>query len=332
VPGTYPGITWDGYIDDFRVTKGLGRYSASFATPTAELPDASTTGLGLTKGDYYWTHTTTGGITNTEPVSGGLSQLIGKAESATTMRVMIGPVFALAQSDASQYRYVYTNPPFSMVTALLHFDGSNGSTTITDQTANNAWTVGGTATISTAASVFGGSSLIVPGSGNSCIKTTNSSAWDVGSGDWTIEFRYQYNGTPQTFPHFFQTRDGDVFSGIALAIDGNTVNLTLSSNGSSGNILSANVGSVSTSGWYKVLIQRRRDVITAFIDGILTYSQSIASTALYYVAGHVIILGGNATGVSRSCNCFIDEFRFTKGFAVMSPGVEYTYNSPFSNS
>jgi hypothetical protein len=49
---------------------------------------------GLTKGEYYFISTTTGGLTKTAPTT-GFSQCIGKAESTTVMRVMIGPVIAL---------------------------------------------------------------------------------------------------------------------------------------------------------------------------------------------------------------------------------------------
>jgi hypothetical protein len=53
---------------------------------------------GLTQGDYYWVGTTAGSITNVQPTT-GFSQIIGKAESTTRMRVMIGPVFGLASTD-----------------------------------------------------------------------------------------------------------------------------------------------------------------------------------------------------------------------------------------
>ena len=55
---------------------------------------------------------------------------------------------------------------FPNVICLLSFDGSNGSTSITDSSnSNHTVTVNSDAKISTAASKFGGSSLLLDGSG-----------------------------------------------------------------------------------------------------------------------------------------------------------------------
>lgn len=226
-----------------------------------------------------------------------------------------------ASGVAGSAPYAYTHPPFGNVSALLHCDGTNGSTTITDET-GGTWTAVGTAAISTAQSVFGGASLLVPGSGNSSIRRTTSSAFDVGTGDWSLEFRWRYNGAPQAIARVFATRDGDTNQGIALTIDTSSVlSINMSSNGSSANVIASTVlWTMSQSAWHSVIIQRRGGFVECFLDGTLMRTFTIAGASVYYNAADSVTIGGNSTGTSRSMNAYIDEFRFTKGFAVMVPG------------
>lgn len=231
--------------------------------------------------------------------------------------------------------YKYTAPPFANVSSLLHFDGTNASTTVTDQIVANTWTCAGTAALSTAQFTYGTAALLVPGSGNSGISTTTNSGWNVGSGDWAIEFRWKYSGTPQTFPRIFQTRNGDVNCGIGLYTDTNgLISLSLSTTGSSFDVLSgAVVMAVSLTLWNEIVVQRRGSYIECFLNGILTYSTTISATAsLYYNAADSIIIGGNVSSTSRSMNAYIDEFRFTKGTYVLTPTRYVGPSIAFPNS
>jgi len=70
----------------------------------------------------------------------------------------------------------------------MHFNGTNGSTTMTDNSKNNLTaTATNGAAISTAQSKFGGSSLLLDGT-NDYVTVTNSTDFDFGSGDFTIEY------------------------------------------------------------------------------------------------------------------------------------------------
>ena len=37
--GVSPTASFSGYIDDFRITKGIARYTSNFTPPTAPFPD-----------------------------------------------------------------------------------------------------------------------------------------------------------------------------------------------------------------------------------------------------------------------------------------------------
>lgn len=79
---------------------------------------------------------------------------------------------------------------FSNVRLLLHGDGSDGATTITDSSQyNRTFTVQGGAQIDTAESVFGGSSLYLPGDIYG-FTTPSDSTLDMRTGAFQVDWRY----------------------------------------------------------------------------------------------------------------------------------------------
>ena len=78
---------------------------------------------------------------------------------------------------------------FPQTKLLLPFDGANGATTTSDLSNRNATvTFNGNASLSTAQSKFGGSSLYLDGTGDSV--SISDTYWNtaINSGDFTIEF------------------------------------------------------------------------------------------------------------------------------------------------
>jgi hypothetical protein len=226
----------------------------------------------------------------------------------------------------------YIVPAFSSVSSLLHFNGTNGSTTFTDQVAGNTW-IANNATISTTQSLFGGASGLFTGSSFSNIALPTNSGFNVGSNNWTLEFAIYVNGSHQTSARIFQTGDGDIYAGISLTINASTaqgVQLYLSSTGSSFDILNGgNICTLPTGVWTRLLIQRSGNALQAFMNGSLTYIAQI-SGSIYYNSTDTVIVGGNKTTTSRSINAYLDEFRFTKGVSLLQSYLLST--SEFPNS
>lgn len=77
------------------------------------------------------------------------------------------------------------DPYWANVVSLLHMDGANGSTTFTDQK-GKTWTPNGNVQISTAQSVFGGSSAAFDGV-NDSLSIASHADFGFGTGDWTVE-------------------------------------------------------------------------------------------------------------------------------------------------
>lgn len=214
----------------------------------------------------------------------------------------------------------YIIPNFSSVSSLLHFGGTSGSTTFTDQVVGNSWTAHN-ATISTAQSLFGGSSGLFTTSGaNSCITLPSNSKFQLGILDWTLEISFYISATVgSNYSRLFESNTGDGISGINITIlPGNVLSFLVSYSGSSWNINLTNVATLTNGVWYRLLIERAKQTILIFIDGYQITTVSIGSNPIYTTLSDVISIGGQSTGVNRALSGYIDEFRFTLGTSLVS--------------
>lgn len=93
------------------------------------------------------------------------------------------------------YRFAAASgdPNFANVSLLLQLNGTNGSTSFPDASSAGRTVTGfGNAQISTAQSKWGGSSLVLDGSGD-YLSVPDNAAFDFGTGDFTIEFWLRWN-------------------------------------------------------------------------------------------------------------------------------------------
>lgn len=102
----------------------------------------------------------------------------------------------------------------SYTKALLHFNGIDTSTTFRDES-GKTWTGGGTAQLDTAQKKLGTASLLLDGNSD-YISTPDHADFDVGSGDFTIDFWVRFNAIPgqqETIAFFSQrTKTSENFS------------------------------------------------------------------------------------------------------------------------
>jgi hypothetical protein len=289
----------------------------------------------------------TDGIT----VTGGTGAVIGSGTSLSQQQADSSHNGYLSLTDWTTFNnkangtnstlsaYTYTNAPFAQVSSLLHFEGTNTSTIVTDSVPANIWTANGGAQLSTNWFAFGVSSLKVAASGNSCVSMPINTGYQVGSGDWTIQFYYKYIGAPQTSARVFHTRDGDTVAGIAIDLNpgggGNTdLHLYLSSLGASFDILNGpQIALLSTTDPSEILVERKGMQVICTVNGFITYTNTLTTfPALYYNGADTVIIGGNKTGTSRSINGYIDEFRFVKGGGLLTPNRVYPLQPSFPDS
>lgn len=202
---------------------------------------------------------------------------------------------------------------WNSVSALLHFDGSDGSTTFTDET-GKTWTASGNAQIDTAQSVFGGASGLFDGTGD-CIYSADSADFNLGSAAWTIEARIRLSSVSGDYGLFGQQDD-------ASAADSSITLRYSSSNGGmraalySGSTATTHNFSWSPSidTWYAIALVRNGNTVSLYVDGVKTGSDLAYSSTLND-STEPFAIGAINDAASFSFNGWLDEFRLTKGQA-----------------
>lgn len=195
----------------------------------------------------------------------------------------------------------------SYTSSLLHFDGSDGSTSIIDET-GKTWTISGAHAIDTAQYKFGRSSLLC--SAGSSPHTPDHDDFDVGSGDFTIDF--------------WVKRDVITIGTLVAKVS----SLTISVNSSSyvdvsgcGSSLNSSPYTIGTD-WAHVAVMRKSSLKYIFINGINSNSGSAAGTVVN--STEVLSIG--------SFSGWMDEFRFSKGIARWSTSGFTLPTAPYKGS
>lgn len=213
---------------------------------------------------------------------------------------------------------------------MLHANGTDASTSFPDDSAStHTVTANANAQIDTAQSKFGGASGLFDGTGDN-IKMPASTDWDVGTGDFTIDFWVRYNSVGAENRHF----DFGNFSagkGLVMGYSGGTVTLYFNGNAGASATFS---WSASTATWYHLAFTRSSGGVRFFVDGTQTGTTQ-TKTDNVASGGNTPTIGHWTSITNFALNGWIDEFRFVKGTAVWTanftpPTAEYIEPSGFT--
>jgi hypothetical protein len=203
------------------------------------------------------------------------------------------------------------NPSFfSNVSLLLHGNGTNGSTTITDNSSSpKTVTAVGNAQISTAQSKFGGASIAFDNAGDYLTLASNS-AFAFGTGDFTIEF-WVYMNSLKGGINFINSNNGSG-SGTNSIIVGLNGGNALEYYINSGSRIVDPVA-ISTGNWVHVALCRGSGTSRMFKNGSqvganFTDTQIVSST-------NTFLIGTRDDNLNFSFNGYIDDLRITKSVA-----------------
>lgn len=200
-----------------------------------------------------------------------------------------------------------TDPYFSNVSLLLHFEGADGSTTFTDSSGSpKTMVAGGNAQIDTAQFKCGSASGLFDGTGD--FVSTSGAMFDSAAADFTIEAWLRPNSGADR--GWFSMRDSGS-TGFALEVRSTgAVWLRGNINGTySDTRITTGTGVVTFGAWNHVAFTRNGTAWTIWVNGL---SQGTLTSSGSLSFGSTVRIGRSASTDEDPYSGWIDELRVTK--------------------
>lgn len=222
------------------------------------------------------------------------------------------PIYTPGKVTLAKGQPVPNDPNFAFNSLLLHGNGTNGSTVITDSSGSpKTVTAVGNAQISTAiADPFGNSTrgvIALDGTGD-YLSIPATTAFEYGTGDFTIECWIRFASVAGVQSLYDQRFTGD--QGPQPVLYTNGTSLRYFFNGSD----RITIATVAANQWYHLALSKQSSSIKAFIDGVQGGSTYVDATS--YTTGPSVFIGNDTfTPAVFGFNGYIDDLRITKGVA-----------------
>jgi len=182
---------------------------------------------------------------------------------------------------------------------------------VVDSTGDNVLETVGNAQISTAVSRFGGSSIAFDGTGDVLV-APNSANWDMGSGNYTIEFWVYMNTLTGNQTFIARANTASIYATFDIGWYSSVLRLYVSNNGSTYAVSLASSISPAATTWTHIAVTRNGSTYTIWVNGVSGGTATDSGSAV--ANGNNLGIGGYANA-ANSLNGYIDELRITKGFA-----------------
>jgi hypothetical protein len=228
------------------------------------------------------------------------------------------------------YRYAApaTDPSFSSVKLLLSGDGTNGSTTFTDESsaARGNATSTGLGTVDTSLKKFGTGSIRFSGSTGS-VQFADHADWTLGAGDFTIEMWASFDttwieSTSSLISHYSTTSnqrgwDCQYRGGDAT----NNLSFVASSTGTSASFIVQGNWTPTADTFYHVVFERSGTTFRIYVGGTMLAK---ATNSLTIFDSTSALNLGNAGSGGEALKGNLDEVRVTIGVARYNSDGGYT--------
>ncbi|MFK0688023.1 LamG-like jellyroll fold domain-containing protein [Mesorhizobium sp. IMUNJ 23033] len=231
-----------------------------------------------------------------------------------------------ATSDLAPFNLqVYGDLYFSNVVLLCGFDGTDGSTTMTDESlSGHSLSVFGNAQLDTGvAPPFGTSSLLLDGTGD-YLTVADSEDFNFGTGDFTIELFARTAATSNSNYMLVHAGSSGNISYTWRCNASNQQDNVWSSNGSSTFNLVGASGGVPLTTWKHLCFERSGSKLRLYTGGVMeTSSTTIGANALFNSSA-VLAIGMRSTSTTNGFNGHLKELRITKGVARYNSDSGFT--------
>lgn len=280
--GSGPG---DGSTDVLRATSQGALQLRQIGTPDA--PDPNWTAFYAKAGGIYY-----------RPGGGSETQLSGNG--ALTVTTPSG-------SEETQIK----------TRLLLHFDGTNGSTTFTDESGATV-TASGNAQLSTTSPQYGTAAGLFDGTGD-YLTVPLSTSYELGGSDFTIEMWVKGTGT-NSYACLINRPSSTGFSAGAWSLFYNPgsangrLQFWAADYSTGAALVAASSGDVHNGSWHHVAVTRSGSTFTIWLDG--SSVGTATSSAVIANGTRNLYIGTDANYGSRDHNGRIDDLRIVIGKAL----------------
>ncbi len=214
---------------------------------------------------------------------------------------------------------------FSSTKLLLGFDGTPGDNTVVDESAAAHSTVFGFGNATKSATAkFGSASFVFDGSGDK-IEFPDSSDWNFGSGDFTIEAWIRFTSLTGFQTICSQWESISLHSWL-FDWSPNVLRLGLATASSGADTFVQKSWTPTTGTFYHVVAERSGNTIRLYVDGGMLGTSGSFSGTLFNSSTSMTIGSLSTSGLSTTNGFkgFIDELRITKGIARYASDSGYT--------
>ena len=269
----------NGWIDEFRISKGIARWTSNFTPSTSEYTSDSDTKLLL--------------HCNTQDVSFSyhIPTFIGDAQLDTAQK-KLGSASLELKANA--------------VKLLLHLDNNVDDSSPSGYTVTNSnVTFSGTAKFGSYSALFNGT--------NATLSIPDSDDWTFGTGNFTIDLWVRFASITGEQFIFDQRTNGNNEWYLMKSTGGNIVFSW--TDGGTSKAYQSSSWSPSIDTWYHIAVIRNGSSFNIYVDGTSVGLTDIGTNDLADV-GAVSLYIGSQSGSGSFFNGLLDEVRIIKGRAI----------------